>query len=62
MIRSTCGIPQMKALQYLEKIIHLPFCIPPISEAQQLKYLGDLLNGNDNSCPKMLRELKVIRR
>lgn len=48
----------MKALQYLDKIIHLPFCIPPISESQRFIYLDKLLNGTDNSCWKTLPRLK----
>lgn len=50
----------MKALQYLDKIIHLPFCIPRISEAQRLNYLRNLLNGNDNSCRKTLTRLQTF--
>lgn len=53
-----CNIPQMKALQYLDKIIHLPFCIPPLPAPKKLSLLDALLNGSDNSCPKTLKRVK----
>lgn len=48
----------MKALQYLDKIIHLSFCIPPLSAEKKLKQLDHLLNASDNSCPKTLERVK----
>ncbi|CAM9839363.1 unnamed protein product [Scytosiphon promiscuus] len=57
------GLPntsQVKALQYLDKIIHIPFCLPRISEERRLVLLDSLLNGNDNSCPRTLGRLKQL--
>ena len=48
----------MKALQYLDKIIHLPFCIPPLPAEKNLNLLDSLLNGSDNSCRKTLKRVK----
>lgn len=48
----------MKALRYLDKIIHLPFFIPPISAKKRLNLVETLLNGTDNSCQKTLQRLK----
>ena len=50
----------MNALQYLDKIIHLPFCIPPLSETKRLNLLEALLHGSDNSCPTTLKRLKKV--
>ena len=49
---------QVKAMQYLEKIIHLPFCMPMLSEEKSLNLLETLLNGADNSCESTLKQLK----
>ncbi|CAM9719927.1 unnamed protein product, partial [Ectocarpus fasciculatus] len=46
----------MKALQYLDKIIHLPFYIPPLSEQRKINLVESLLN--DNTCPKTLKRVK----
>ncbi|CAM9290709.1 unnamed protein product [Scytosiphon promiscuus] len=55
------GLPNtVKALQYLDKIIHIPFCLPRISEESRLALLDSLLNGNDNSCPRTLGRLKQL--
>lgn len=35
---------QVTALRYLEKIIHIPFCIPRICEENRQDYVGELLN------------------
>lgn len=48
----------MKALQYLDKIIHLPFCIPPLMAEKKIFLLESLLNGSDNSCPNTLKRVK----
>lgn len=53
-----CETRQTKALEYLDKIIHLPFCIPPMSEAKWLNLLETLLNGTDNSCLVTHQRLK----
>lgn len=50
--------PQMKALQYLDKIIHLPFFIPPLLAEKKLYLLDSLLNGSDNSCLNTLKRVK----
>eukprot|EP00752_Nemacystus_decipiens_P017199 g15408.t1 len=52
---------KMKAWQYLDKIIHIPFCLPRTSRGDRLKYLRSLLH--DNSCPKMLsRWMKLVEK
>eukprot|EP00752_Nemacystus_decipiens_P005720 g5177.t1 len=43
---------KMKALQYLDKIIHIPFCLPRASRRDRLKFLDSLIK--DNSCEKTL--------
>ena len=48
----------MTGLDYLDKIIHIPFCLPRISERDQMNYLDALLEGDDNTCLKTLRRLK----
>ena len=45
-------------MQYLEKIVHLPFCMPMLSEEKSLNLLETLLNGADNSCESTLKQLK----
>lgn len=59
-VRCAHNQSQMKALQYLDKIIHIPFCLPRISEESRLALLDSLLNGHDNSCPQTLRRLKQL--
>lgn len=48
----------MRALQYLDKIIHIPFCIPTLSEPKKIDLIDSLLNGSDNSCSKTLNRVK----
>eukprot|EP00752_Nemacystus_decipiens_P001624 g1581.t1 len=55
------GVPNTgKALEYLDKIIHLPFCIPPISEAKRLNLVEVLLNGTTNSSAETLHRTKMF--
>ncbi|CAN0136681.1 unnamed protein product [Scytosiphon promiscuus] len=49
---------EVKGLEYLDKIIHLPFCLPVISEGARLNLLEHLLDGDDNTCPKTLGRLR----
>ena len=48
-------------LEYLDKIIHIPFCLPRKSKRDQKNYLDALLNGEDNSCTMTLRRLRGER-
>ena len=50
-----------KCLQYLDKIVHIPFCVPPTAEKERLVFLDSLLKAHDNSCPKMLERLKKLK-
>jgi len=45
------GIPQVNGLVYLEKIIHIPFCLPQISKEDQRKYLQGLLGEEPPPAP-----------
>lgn len=49
---------QVTGLGYLDKIIHIPFCMPMIPEANRLELLRSLLHGNDDSCSVTLARLK----
>lgn len=40
---------QVNGLQYLDKIVHIPFCIPRIDEEACRDYVGDLLNLRDST-------------
>ncbi|CAM9903199.1 unnamed protein product [Ectocarpus fasciculatus] len=50
----------MKALQFLDKIIHLPFCIPALKGDQKLSLLNSLLSASDNSCRSTLERMKRV--
>lgn len=54
-------ISKAKCLQYLDKIVHIPFCVPPIAEKERLVYLDSLLKAHDISCPRMLERLKKLK-
>lgn len=45
------GIPQVNGLVYLEKIIHIPFCLPQISKEDQRNYLQGLLSEEPPPAP-----------
>lgn len=53
------GLLEAKSFAYLDKIIHIPFCLPPIPKTDRLTYLESLLN--DNSCKTMLKKLRRLK-
>ena len=41
---TNCGPNQVSGLQYLEKMIHIPFCVPRLPEKVRVRYVDGLLN------------------